>query len=193
MNINSLPLQYPPVEDLLVKAQNGDTAAREDLLEISRLFILKAACRYSFKRLEWGRDEELSIALIAFNEAIDKYRQALGEYQEKRKLPIAAFARRLIKYRLIDFFRHESRLNKIGLKDEVQSIEEDRMAMEKYSEEVAVSNCQEEIAQYETLLAGYGLNLMELARATPKRKQVRRNFIQVASLLASVSLSRFTV
>jgi RNA polymerase sigma factor len=184
MNDNSLPLQYPPVEDLLVKAQNGDTAAREDLLEVSRHFILKTACRYSFKKLEWGRDDELSIALIAFNEAIDKYRQTIDEYKEKRKVPFVAFARQLIKYRLIDFFRYESRINKAGIKDGIQSIEEDRLAIEKHREEMAVRECQEEIAQYETLLAGYGLNLMELARVTPKRKSVRRNFIQVASLLA---------
>lgn len=181
MNSNPFSIKLSFAENLLVKAQNGDAMARENLLEASKLFIYKAACRYCYKQLQWGRDDELSIALIAFNEAIDKY------VKEEKKVPFLVFARLLIKYRLIDFFRQENKTNKtnLNLKDVALSIEESRMALEKYSEEMAIQECQEEIKQYETLLDKYNLSLMELAGATPKHKSVRRYLVKVANLIAN--------
>ena len=97
----------------------------------------------------------------------------------------------LIKYRLIDFFRQENK-TRVNLKDGALTIEEGRMALEKYSEEIAIRECREEIKQYEALLDKYNLSLMELAGATPKHKSVRRYLVKVANLLANEpSLSKY--
>ena len=189
MNSNPFSIKLSFAENLLVRAQSGDAAARENLLEDSKPFIHKAACRYCYKQLQWGRDDELSIALIAFNEAIDKY------IKEEKKVPFLVFARLLIKYRLIDFFRQENKTRvNLNLKDGSLSIEESRMALEKYSEEMAIRECREEIKQYEALLDKYNLSLMELAGATPKHKSVRRYLIKVANLLANEhNLSKYFI
>ena len=164
-------------EEYLAAAQDGDHAAREEILEANRLFIYKVACRFCRKQLEWGRDDELSVALIAFNEAIDKY---LGE----RKVPFPVFARMVIKHRLIDYFRKGKKTTEISFEDDSWPIEEKRLAQETLTEETIVRERSDEIKDYEELLKKYGLDLKELARSTPKHKPTCRQFIGVASRLA---------
>ena len=177
LNQNLSPVKPFPVEEYLAKAQKGDAATRESLLENSKFFIHKVACRYCYKQLQWGQDEELSIALIAFDEAIDKY-------NEEKKVPFLVFARLVIRNRLIDFLRQENKQSRASLDKENQTIEENRLALEKYDEEMALRECREEVEQYEVLLTRYNLSLKELTLSTPKHKPVRRYLIKVACLLA---------
>lgn len=171
------PQKPPSPKELLMKAQIGDAVAREVLLEENRLFIHKVTCHYCQKQLQWGQDDELSIAFLAFDEAIDKYK-------EERETPFLVFARLLIKHRLVDFFRREKKLSVISLGEEAWSAKESSLAWEKYSEEIIIRERQEEIKAYEKLLARYNLNLTELVVVTPKHKSARQQFIWVASLLA---------
>lgn len=167
----------PSLEELLAEAQKGNAQAREDLLETNKPFICRVACRYCRKQLQWGQNDELSIALLAFNEAIDKY-------AEEKKVPFLVFARLIIKHRLVDFFRQVNRFNAISLEEEAWTVVEDRLAREKFNEEIITRERREEIKQYETLLTRYNLDLRELANVTPKHKPVRRQFIKVARLFA---------
>ncbi len=164
-------------EEYLAAAKEGDRAAREKLLETNRLFIYKVACRFCRKQLEWGRDDELSVALIAFNEAIDKY-------AEEKKVPFPVFARMVIKHRLIDYFRKEKKSTEVSFEDDTWLIEEKRLAQESLAEETIILERRDEIKDYEALLKKHGLDLKELARSTPKHKPTCRQFIGVASRLA---------
>lgn len=67
-----------------------DLTARESFLAESQTFIRHVASQACFRSLEWGRDDELSEALIAFNEAIDLF-------VEDKGVPFLAYARVLIK------------------------------------------------------------------------------------------------
>ncbi|PKM79684.1 MAG: hypothetical protein CVU88_05275, partial [Firmicutes bacterium HGW-Firmicutes-13] len=88
------------VDILLLQAVNGNLNSREQLIEKNRPFILREASRFCNRFLEWGRDEELSIALMALNEAIDAYRKEDGQFE--------ALARLVIKRRIIDYFMIET-------------------------------------------------------------------------------------
>ena len=164
-------------EEYLAAAKEGDHAAREEILEANRTFIYKVACRFCLKQLQWGQDDELSIALIAFNEAIDKY-------QGEKNVPFPVFARMVIKHRLIDFFRKEKKIIEISFGDDSWPTEEKRLAQETQYEETIIQERRDEIKEYEALLKKYGLNLKELARSTPKHKPTCRQFVGVASRLA---------
>jgi len=164
-------------EEYLAAAKEGDHAAREEILETNKTFIYKVACRFSLKQLQWGQDDELSVALIAFNEAIDKY-------QCEKNVPFSVFARVVIKHRLIDYFRKEKKLIEISFDDNSWPTEEKRLAQETQREETIIRERRDEIKDYETLLKKYGLDLKELARSTPKHKPTCRQFIEVASRLA---------
>ncbi|MFA5384946.1 MAG: RNA polymerase sigma factor SigI [Eubacteriales bacterium] len=164
-------------EEYLAAAKEGDHAAREEILGANRLFIYKVACRFCRKQLQWGRDDELSVALIAFNDAIDKYLAG-------KNVPFPVFARMVIKHRLIDYFRKENKLTAVSFNEDSWLIEEKRLAQDTLDEETITRERREEIKDYEALLKKYGLDLKELARSTPKHKQTCRQFIGVASRLA---------
>ncbi|MHB9146358.1 MAG: hypothetical protein ACYC5Y_13635 [Symbiobacteriia bacterium] len=66
------------VAGLRERAVSGDTAARERLIAAHRDFILWAASATCRRSVNPDQDDEWSIALIAFNEAIDTYKRDLG-------------------------------------------------------------------------------------------------------------------
>lgn len=61
------------ITELVIKAQQGDARVREQILQDYRPFYLRVASGTCKKYLVLGRDDEASIAMIAFNEAIDPY------------------------------------------------------------------------------------------------------------------------
>ncbi len=88
--------------ELVLAAQNGDSSARERVLQDYRPFFLRVASSSCRKYLVLGRDDEASIAMIAFNEAIDSYNSEGGA-------SFLSFAEIVIKRRMVDFFRRQSR------------------------------------------------------------------------------------
>ena len=52
--------------------------SRNRFLEEYRVFVRKIASAHCRRLLEWGRDEELSIAMIALDSAIDGYQPDKG-------------------------------------------------------------------------------------------------------------------
>lgn len=174
-------------QELLGLARQGEALAREKLLEMHRYFIQRLASSFCCRHLEWGRDDELSIVLLAFNEAIDRYR-------EERGVPFLVYARRVIKTRLIDFQRQERRRAEHEVSfDSAESstgyeLAESKLAWEKYNEEVLVRERAAELVQYENLLIAYGLSLAELVRASPKHKDTRSLLINAARRLVGEPL-----
>jgi len=94
----SSPLDGP--DGLLVRARRGDAVARETLLDRYTPFTLKVASQVTGGYVELGRDDEASIALMAFNESIDSYDPARGA-------SFLGFARAVIRRRLIDLYRRD--------------------------------------------------------------------------------------
>src|SRR5690554_430015 len=88
--------------DLVAAAQAGDARAREQILYDYRPFFLRVASNSCRKYLVLGRDDEASIAMIAFNEAIDSYNSDGGA-------SFLSFAELVIKRRLVDYFRRQSK------------------------------------------------------------------------------------
>jgi RNA polymerase sigma factor len=61
------------LELLLAKAKQGDVDARNTLVEAHRSFIFNVVLSSCRRSLQWGRDDELSIGLIAFDEAVTRF------------------------------------------------------------------------------------------------------------------------
>lgn len=168
----------------LERAQQADPAAREALILSYRPFVRQVAAAVCQRALDWQNDDELSIALIAFNDAIDSYAADKGRFE--------SFARTLIRYRLVDFFRKESR-HKSSLSldavaataetDQPSRLETDA-AIAAYNREAAVNDRAEEIRRYAGLLAEYGLTLADVKAAAPKHSDARARIRGAAALLA---------
>lgn len=167
-------------EEKIRKIKQGDRLAREDFLESYRPFVFKAACKFARRFLEWGRDDELAIALIAFNEAIDRFREDSG-------VPFLAYARMVMSSRLTDLRRRENRNAMVnvplpppadGLNDA-----EFRKAWEIYWEEASSREREEEIKEFEELLNTYGVSFKDLVRCSPRHHDTRQSLMLAARIL----------
>ncbi|MEW5785890.1 MAG: RNA polymerase subunit sigma [Bacillota bacterium] len=155
----------------LEPAVSGDKQARESLIAQCRPFILQEAQRVCRRFLEWGRDDELSIALIAFNEAIDAYCASKGASFEQ-------LARLVIKRRLVDYFRRaDNKPDTYLASTEVVS----QAAVEEDWERTAR---EEEIEKYRRVLNDFNLNFKLVADAQPRHRQTRETLRCTAKILA---------
>jgi len=172
------------VEAEIRKIKQGDDLARERFLEDSKPLIYKIACKFSRRVLEWGRDDELAIGLIAFNEAIDRFCDDFG-------VPFFAYARKVIGSRLVDYYRRENRsgMSKIQLPLEEEGVNSVEFAKswDIYLEEEAAREREEEIKEYEELLRMYGVSFEELVKCSPRHRDTRQSLMLVAWELAGES------
>lgn len=157
--------------------KNGQEA-REEFLRDSYSFITHVASQACYQTLEWGRDEELSEALIAFNEAIDSFEPARG-------VPFLAYARVLIKRRLIDYHRRQRSRSDLPLEQEDVSLAVDfRLSIKDFQEQEQNKERAAEIQEYAKELAGFDLTFNDLVEVSPKHRDSRETLLRAARVLA---------
>ena len=88
-----------------VYAAKEDTRAADLLISTYLPFIKTETAKFLKRPPEEGRDDELSVAMLAFHEAISGYTRGRGGFLK--------YAALLIKSRLIDYARKEQRHNRI--------------------------------------------------------------------------------
>lgn len=152
----------------------ADPVSRNRFLEEYRVFVRKIASAHCRRLLEWGRDEELSVAMIALDSAIDGYQPDKGAKFE-------TFASIVIKRRLIDFQRSMQRLAKREVVvDDVPAAIQDATWGEEYLRLERAAELQEFAAVLDT----YGISFTDLARESPSQQAVRDRVFRVARLVA---------
>ncbi len=162
--------------ELLHRARSGDPAAREEFIACNSEFIRQTASRVCGRHLDRHQDET-SIALIAFNEAIDTYNETKG-------VPFLVYARLVIRSRLTDHFRREARFAHTLTEDEA-SINAAAIAGESVTHRLLQEEKRREMIAYREHLAEFGLTLGDLVAVSPKHRDTRRNLLQAARKLAS--------
>ncbi len=170
------------ITSCLQKIKEGDEEAREILIEEAKPFIAKVTGRLCGRSLSWERDDELSIGLIAFNEAIDRY-------NEKQGVPFAAFARLVIKSRVTDYLRKESKWHHTNRESLEQLPEvsanpaENAVCWEKYLAEIANRERKEEILAFQRRLSELGIAFSDLVHCSPKHRETRQRLLAAARYL----------
>lgn len=155
-----------------------DSRIREDFLQESQPFIRHVAQQVTHRCLEWGRDEELSEALIAFNEAVE-------HYDEERQVPFLAYARVLIKRRLIDFFRRQKQNGELSFDaEEAGQGAEIHISLNEFCEREQNRERAQEIQEYSKKLLDYHLSFNDLVEVSPKHRDTRETLLRVARELA---------
>lgn len=167
-----------PPSDLLARAQKGDQEARNDLIAQFQPFILKVSARFCSRRLDWQNDEELSVAMLAFNEAIDGY-------DAKQGAAFSSYAYLVINRRLTDYMRKEN-------KHKVHSVSHEDIPENAYAAVYSQSDkdferiyWKEEIAVFSRQLGVYGISLRDLVAGSPKHKRVRLKLASIANDMSS--------
>lgn len=169
---------------LVAEARDGNRQAREELLAFHRPFVMKIASRLSGRPLHWENDDELSVALLAFNEALDRYEGRQGA-------TFLTYATTVIRYRLIDHFRRQARSVQTiplaaALEDDLPTapaeVQEAWARFEAHQEEIRTA---EEIDLFTAQLGQYGITLADLVSSSPRHRDTKSTLLRVVRLLLS--------
>lgn len=169
---------------MLIKARLGDTLAREELIAACRPFIQRVGSWCSRRHLDWHTDE-LSIAMLAFDEAIDGYDPGRGAQ-------FLSYARIVIAGRLTDYQRrNKAREKEVPLLvktadgSDVIRPEVIKMATDEADRQQERRERAQEVAAFVAELATFGLTLTDIERACPKHKSRRQKLLRAAQVLAN--------
>lgn len=133
------------LETSVEKIQKGDKDLQNDLIQQYKPFIAKTVSSVC-KRYIDEKDDEFSIGLIAFNEAIEKYSAEKGN-------SLLAFAELIIKRKVIDYIRKEARTAQhINMdvqegddQESSQSLIEAELSIDEYRKQIEQEQRREEI------------------------------------------------
>lgn len=146
-----------------VKNNNDDINV---FIEEYKPFIISTTSKILKRYIDYHNDEEYSIALMAFSEAITNYKEDKGSF--------LSFAQRLIKLRLIDNYRKESRHKDVNF-TQLALTEDDES--EQLINKNSVENHQLEgidylrkleIDEFSKELLEYGISFIDLVKVSPK-------------------------
>lgn len=158
----------------------------EDLISSHKSFILRSASRVC-KRFITESDDEWSVALSAFTEAVQQYRQESGGF-----LP---FAELVIRRRLWDYFKMNKKYqNEFPVSQDVfdGDVDEDspdlpiRLAVQEKISCTETNDIRDEIDAINGVFSQYGFSFFDLTSYSPKAQKTKEACAKaVACLLKS--------
>ncbi len=146
-------------------------------------FIASCAKRVSGRYLDYGVDDELSIAMMAFVEATNSFDMTKGNF--------FAFSRNVIKRRLIDYYRTQSRHNNVlsltlyvDGQDEEFDISSGE-AVQMYSDQRLAEYRRLELEELGKELAAWDITYSDLTRVSPKHNKTRSQCSKLVGVIIS--------
>ena len=187
-----------------VLAAKADEQIFNELVESHKTWMLRVAHETTHRYIT-DSDDEWSIALMAFSEAVKSYELDKGSFR--------GLAAMVIRRRIVDYLRTEGRhadefsVTPAAFEDGLDEEEagginlqvQQRMAEEADDApgEDTASLAREEIAEMQGILQLYGFSFFDLADASPKTEKTRkscgqavRTLIATAILMAQMRLKR---
>lgn len=153
-----------------VYAAKEDNAAADDLIRRYIPFIRAEASKFLGKFCT-DSDDEYSIAMIAFHEAVLGYSRERGAFLK--------YAALLIRSRLTDYARKESR-HQGNLSLDESSEEDERTLLDQvadernvYEESHNLEATQQEIAELAGVLQQFGVSFADIADHSPKQERTK--------------------
>ena len=162
-----------------VKKVRGNNDLTSTLISEFKPFIASIAQKRVGRYLHYGEDEELSVGLMAFKEAIDSFKPGKGKF--------LSFVRMVISMRLIDYYRKRDREASISVGDDEEDTELawDRKSIEQFQADGASEDLKAEVIGYSAALSRWGISLDELVRVSPRREELKKLYQDIARRIAS--------
>ena len=167
-------------EELIERLKKGESHLRDELINHYWDFITAVVTRMIRKSAR--NTDEFSVALEAFNEAIDSFNVS-------KNVEFIKFAGVVINRRVIDYIRKNKKYTKEYPFTYFEA-NDDEHFLDRYSKEnpeVFTSNLeiQEEIMKFKNDLLAYGITYDDLVQRAPKHYDTKLLCINIAKKLAS--------
>lgn len=174
-------------KELLERAQAGDADARNLLIGRYTPFVMRVLSQKTGRFFRIGEDDEVSVGLIALNEAINSF-------DSTKSSNFLTYAETTIKSRLIDHYRKENRYSKVvpisSLEQEEDNSQDKlstltaRQAIAEFQAKGEAADRKDEIVAFAKVLQEYGISFSELVEVSPKHDDARRRAVEAAYLVA---------
>jgi RNA polymerase sigma factor len=168
------------IEDIVLTIQQSSSKELDDFIVQYEPFINKTISTICGRYIS-KQDDEYSIGLSAFHEAIKLY-------SYKKGASFLSFAKLIIKRELIDYFRKESKYQNITIdQSESNDIHKqyDDHVYNSYIKNFDEINRKEEIIHFNEMLKQFGISLDGLVKVSPKHGDTREHIFSVVDLITS--------
>lgn len=156
-----------------INIHNKTYTHADALIEDYIPFVIKAISSVTHRYVSTENDDEFSIGLSAFYEAICKYEPSKGEF-----LP---FAQLVIKSRLINYLNSENKYTLIESLDSYPSFNLEQLKVEYLDTSLDCSDLiADEIHLLNNILQDFNFDLNTLSIEAPKHKKTRDNAIEIS-------------
>ncbi len=150
-----------------------EVANLNNLVEKNMAFIIKTVSDVTGRYVSIENDDEFSIALTAFAEAVGRFNKERGAF--------LGFAKLVIESRLKTYF---AKINKMPKSASLEVLNEQGIEFEDLSVKRADDEFIIEIDAYKKQLEHFGLNLEILADTAPKHKDTRERALGIAETVS---------
>lgn len=159
-------------------------------IEEYKPFIASCTEKITGRYVRYGEDDELSIAMMAFTEAVKSYNFLKGNF--------LSFAQNVIRRRLTDYFRKESKhsstvyLNEyVNEGEDEESYLEEKHAVMTYTDAERALNLRQELLQLKSELSDWEISFDDLLSISPKHDRTRKVYADIVHfLVANVEISK---
>lgn len=178
-----LPQENQDLASVVKRIQEGDEELRNQFITDYQPFISKVVSNVCKRYIDPSIDDEFSIGLMAFDEALQKYTENKGS-------SFLSFADLVIRRRVIDFVRKEARQSMPYLTDPQEEEEREQSRVEvaasihQHELDREAEQRREEILHYQERLHDFGISFQELPKYTPKHVDARENALSISKMIA---------
>jgi RNA polymerase sigma factor len=162
------------ISSVLREIREGNEIARTDFISSRKEFIRNYASFVCKKSLDWSNDDELSVALEAFNDAVDKF-------DLRTDMSFYSYARLLMRNSLIDYFRRQPKVRMAPLSTDEPVGE---ISWLKYKQELDQQERVYDIQRFKEEIGSFDLSLGDLVRGSPHHTDTRESLRRIASRIA---------
>ena len=174
---NDEKLSYDVFISTIKEIRGGNDSLRNDFISKYTPFIIRVTSNALGKYVDTRNSDEFSVALSAFNEAINSY-------DLTKTYNFFLFSEQVIKRRLIDYFRRNKHSNEFPFSyfGDNQEFKEECLGSTLDVGYEDVEN-KEDIENFKQSLNEFGISLMDLMLCVPKHRDSRKLCIKIAKIL----------
>ena len=175
-------MNFSSINDRVEKIKNNEDEINR-FVEEYKPFIASCVEKFVGRYVRYGEDDELSIGLMAFVEAIKSHNRFKGSF--------LSFAQKVIQRRLVDYYRKEKKHTGIISLNEYQqeeSSEKDNFlaeSIDRYSKDEISEYRKLELMELKNELLQWNITFLQLAEASPKHQSTRSLYSDITKFLLS--------